>query len=208
MTIERLRQRATLLQLVRSFFDSRGYFEVETPLLSHETCIDLWLDPFELEVAGDRCYLQTSPEFAMKRLLVSRADLIYQICKAFRTGEQGIAHNPEFTMLEWYRTGDSLSDQIRFVEELVRHVLQTSIDAGWVSKNVLPTAFHRLTYEAAFLRFAGCSALESTDQALREVAEKTSHSDLGTASRDDLLNFILASMIEPKFEGDGSGVPL
>ena len=110
-SIETLKQRAKLLAALRRFFDERGFFEVETPILSNDIVVDRYLQPIPVKysdviTASDdqrQLWLQTSPEFAMKRLLASGAQSIYQITKAFRAGEAGDRHNPEFTMLEWYR---------------------------------------------------------------------------------------------------------
>ncbi len=112
---DRLRRRAELLRKVRHFFDERGFLEVETPLLSHDCVVDRHLDPLVVRVFDDPqrpeqgapMWLQTSPEFGMKRLLAAGATAIYQVTRAFRGGEKGPLHNPEFTMVEWYRSGDN-----------------------------------------------------------------------------------------------------
>ena len=126
-----LRHRAMLLRAIRQFFDEAGYFEVETPLLSADIVVDAWLEPFVAEwlplasnwsQPGSARYLQTSPEFAMKRLLAAGAKAIYQLGKVFRNGEVGQRHNPEFTMLEWYRVGDDHHAQMQWTEELVWRV--------------------------------------------------------------------------------------
>src|SRR5262245_52755303 len=97
--LETLRRRADLLMELRRFFHRHSYWEVETPLLSHEACVDSWIDPFVVDVAPHaRMYLQTSPEFAMKRLLAAGANRIYQVTHSFRQEEQGRHHNPEFTI--------------------------------------------------------------------------------------------------------------
>jgi len=134
---ENLRRRAELLAKLRAFFHENGFLEVETPILSADTVVDRHLDPFSTGVPREpgrpprRLWLQTSPEFAMKRLLATLGPLcsatedheageadsqhdgpppraIYQITRAFRLGECGPMHNPEFTMVEWYRTGDNM----------------------------------------------------------------------------------------------------
>lgn len=126
--IETLRQRARVIARIRRFFDSREFFEVQSPALSHDTIVDQHIDPLvvAMKLPGqsvDSYYLQTSPEFAMKRLLAAGADAIYQIGPAFRAGEIGQLHNIEFTMLEWYRVGDSYQKGIRLLDDLAQEVL-------------------------------------------------------------------------------------
>jgi lysyl-tRNA synthetase class 2 len=126
-SLERLRQRANILKNVRSFFDQREFMEVETPVLSRDTVIDQHIQPIGIPAktilentvptSGEQTqlWLQTSPEFGMKRLLAAGADAIYQISKSFRAGERGRLHNPEFTMLEWYRVGDDMASGIELL---------------------------------------------------------------------------------------------
>ena len=119
-TLDVLQLRAKLLAFTRLFFDESGYFEVDTPTLSHERVIDPNIEPFVVPwSASKRLFLQTSPEFAMKRLLAAGAESIFQLGKVFRHGELGRLHNPEFTMLEWYRVGDNHHEQMDFVEKFV-----------------------------------------------------------------------------------------
>ena len=100
---ENLRLRAELLRRVREFFHTRGLLEVETPILSADTVVDRHLDPFGVEMpGGGRMWLQTSPEFGMKRLLAAGGPAMYQISRVFRLDELGRLHNPEFTLVEWY----------------------------------------------------------------------------------------------------------
>ncbi len=188
--IERLRHRAQLYQRVRDFFDSRDFFEVETPLLSHDIVVDRHLHPVSIpksQVTGrtddnELMYLQTSPEFAMKRLLAGGAARIYQICKAFRQGESGRQHNPEFTMLEWYRVGDDLQAGMDLLAEFVCQLLnQPGVD--------------RITYRDAFQQHAGFDPFEIGDQQLIELAFPE---PLETeVDRDECLNLILARDVEP-----------
>ncbi len=121
-----LLSRARLLQSIRSFFAERSVLEVETPALSQFTVTDIHLHSFSVPNSpyAKGLFLQTSPEYAMKRLLASGSGAIYQICKVFRQEEYSRLHNPEFTMLEWYRPGFSMNDLVAEVEALVRGILE------------------------------------------------------------------------------------
>jgi lysyl-tRNA synthetase class 2 len=148
-TLDMLRRRALLLKQVRQFFDSRGFLEVETPILSHDVVVDRHLDPLRVTLLNDprepdrgkTLWLQTSPEFAMKRLLVAGARTIYQITRAFRGGEAGQLHNPEFTMVEWYRVGDDYEAGMGLLADLAEAILGRG-------------QAERLTFAEAFQRFA------------------------------------------------------
>ena len=219
-----LKQRAALLAAIRSFFDSDGYFEVDTPLLSADIVVDAWLEPFVADWIPDATnwrkngqprYLQTSPEFAMKRLLAAGADSIYQLGKVFRNGEIGRLHNPEFTMLEWYRCGDDLSDLMDTTESLVKEVFDcgrklieahgdASLPTG-IARVLNANRFARLTYEDAFLQETGFSPVECSIADLRAIASRRGlvpppglHGD----DRDGWLNFLLAELIEPNLGCD------
>lgn len=194
-----LRLRAKLLKATRVFFDERGYTEVETPSLSSDIVVDAHLDPFEVSSPGDdqSRFLQTSPEAAMKRLLAAGSGSIFQITKSFRMGEVGRLHNPEFTMIEWYGVATSWRDQIKLTSELIRHLGKTAGDdasGDWWKQD-----FRLSSYEEVFEREAGTSILDKTDSQLCEAAYKLELSvDPETLSRDDLLNQILAEVIEPR----------
>jgi lysyl-tRNA synthetase class 2 len=114
----KLQQRGVLLAKIRQFFAARGVLEVETPLLLPTTNPAPYLNNFK---CGD-CYLQSSPEFAMKRILARGSGDIYQICKAFRQDEKGRLHLPEFTLLEWYRLDFNHHDLMQELAELLKSV--------------------------------------------------------------------------------------
>src|SRR5437773_10749628 len=125
-SLDMLRRRAELLAQLRTFFDRRSFLEVETPLLSHDTVVDRHLDPIPVTLFsdprqpenGEQLWLQTSPEFGMKRLVAAGATAIYQVARAFRGGELGPLHNPEFTIVEWYRVGDDYAAGMQFMGDL------------------------------------------------------------------------------------------
>jgi len=157
-SLEVLKLRARLLDRIRAFFVARGVLEVETPALSCAAATDPALASLAARYTGPEyprgqaLYLHTSPEFFMKRLLAAGSGSIFQVCKVFRDGEAGRYHNPEFTMLEWYRTGFDHHRLMDEVDELVRTVL-----AGFVDLR----ATERLTYRDAFLRHAAIDPFRS-----------------------------------------------
>lgn len=160
-----LRARAELLALIRGFFFERGVMEVETPLLCHAGGTDPNLHPFVTRFhapgqagEGIPLYLQTSPEFAMKRLLAAGSGSIYQICKAFRNEEAGRLHNPEFTILEWYRVGFGLEQLMGEIEALLRRL--------FADRRKLE-ASQRIAYRDAFREYAGVDPLASLAELAR-----------------------------------------
>jgi lysyl-tRNA synthetase class 2 len=155
-----LAARARLIASIRRFFVERGYLEVETPIAVPSPGLDVHLDAFGLDDAGGRGrFLITSPEYQMKRLLVGGLPRIFQITKCFRKGEVGARHNPEFTMLEWYRAWSGIDAMIEETEALVRAV---AIEACGrpelvVAGRTIPidAPFERLPLARAFARHAG-----------------------------------------------------
>ncbi len=153
--ITQLKQRAQMLAAIRQFFADKKVLEVETPLLCQATGTDPELDFFKSNYHfppnNKILYLQTSPEFAMKRLLASGCGSIYQICKAFRNGEQGRYHNPEFTLLEWYRVGFDLHQLMAEVAELISELLTPTLAIKSIQK---------ISYQDLFFQITGLNALE------------------------------------------------
>lgn len=195
-----LQLRARLLAAVRRFFDTRGYFEVDTPLLSHDRVVDPHLEPFSIHSTVP-LYLQTSPEFAMKRLLVAGAQAIYQVGHVFRAGESGRLHNPEFTMIEWYRTDDTHLEQMQSVEDLVVDVMRDSIAGVSEDSRVPKTPFRRTTYREAFERYVGCDVFQIETQQLVALAREkkiAAPESLDQSDRDGWLNLLLADLVEPR----------
>lgn len=194
--LEHLRARAALLAAVRDFFARRGVLEVETPALSSAAATDLHLQSFVTDFHGPgprRLYLHTSPEFPMKRLLAAGSGPIYQICKVYRDGEAGHLHNPEFTLLEWYRPGFSYIELMAEVEALVASIIGTVEPA------------EHLTYAEAFARYTQLEPHTADLDALRAAAQHLGIDirALAGLERDAWLDLILTHAIEPRLGRGG-----
>jgi lysyl-tRNA synthetase class 2 len=164
-----LRERARICAQVRQFFDSRGFVEVATPVMVPSPGLDVHLEAFEVAGGGATAprWLMTSPEYQMKRLLADGWSLIYQIAPCFRRGESGTWHNPEFTMLEWYRAGVEIERVMQDTEQLVAKVTGGVVRMGDRAIDVRPP-FERLPVCAAFARFARWSSAETLEAAARD----------------------------------------
>lgn len=204
-SLEALRARAAILCSLRQFLVARGYWEVETPLLSHDTCVDTWIDPVAVPHplrAGELLYLQTSPEFALKRLLAAGADAIFEITRSFRRGESGPRHNLEFTIVEWYRVGDTHHEQMGVVEALVRAISACPLGDGAVpaSRELPAEPFPRFTYDEAAGQAIGVTLLDKSPADLRRLAESLGvpiPASQPSDDRDGWLNLLLAERVEP-----------
>lgn len=198
--IEILQARAELYGSVRSFFAARGLLEVETPILSRYATVDRHIDSFAVTAPDSRLpipglWLQTSPEFAMKRLLAAGSGPIWQIAKVFRVDEQGRHHNPEFSMLEWYRPGFD------------HHALMDEVAALLVHCGVAQ-AGARISYREAFGRHAGFDPSSVDVAALRArlrergVAEPAGLTDDEIADADFWLDLWMSLVIGPQLGVD------
>ncbi|UCE88726.1 MAG: EF-P lysine aminoacylase GenX [Pseudomonadota bacterium] len=193
--LETLRLRAVLFARLRAFFAARGVLEIETPLLSRAAVTEPHLASFVVSepvgTQGPLRYLQTSPEYAMKRLLAAGSGPIYQICKAFRAGEVGRRHNPEFTMVEWYRPG---LDHQQLMEEVA--ALLGALLAGYVEC----AAPQCVSYQEIFRRHAGVDPLAAGVSELRAAAQHhgvDAVAGLTAEDRDGWLDLLLTQVIEP-----------
>ncbi|WP_114324900.1 elongation factor P--(R)-beta-lysine ligase [Candidatus Colwellia aromaticivorans] len=198
---EYAQKRAQILQNIRQFFDERNVIEVETPALSQGTVTDVHLDAitcrynFLCDSSPEKAtnlYLQTSPEFHMKRLLASGYGCIFQIAKAFRHEEAGRFHNPEFTLLEWYRLG---FDHFMLMEE-VAQLLKAVLDC------TEPT---QTTYQQLFIDLLSTDPLMATRvQLLSLIKDHDKLSEWLTVEQDNdiLLQFIFSEIIEPQIGND------
>jgi len=198
-SFDNLRLRAEILARIRSFLASRGVLEVDTPALSCAGNTDPALQSFTTvyngpgSAAADTAYyLHTSPEFPMKRLLAAGAGSIYQLCKVFRDGECGARHNPEFTLLEWYRTGFDHLDLMDEVEQLLTTVL-----AGIAPLD----SVHHWTYRDLFLQFADVDPFTVVPGELQTLLESGYGMTCVGLSGDDLdswLDLVMTHVIEPQ----------
>jgi lysyl-tRNA synthetase class 2 len=190
-----LARRAAMLQRTRAFFSDRNVLEVETPILSTAAVSDPQIESLATQVAGmpGLKFLCPSPEYAMKRLLAAGSGDIYQICKVFRDAERGRWHNPEFTMIEWYRLGFDDATLMDEVEALVRALLAPA--------RVLGPA-ERLSYSAALQRHAGVDAFISTDHELRQAALRHEIDCDAELDRDALLDLLMGLIVGPRLGRD------
>ncbi len=183
-----LRQRAELLARLRQFFTDRNILEVETPLLCRSGITDPAIEPF-LVVSGDAPvpprFLQTSPEYAMKRLLAALGEPIFQISKAFRHGEAGSRHNPEFSLLEWYRPGFDHHQLMAEVADLIRYCLGER-------------PLQKYSYRQLFQERLELDPFTATSAAIEAVARQ--HFDTGDLSgdRDLWLDLLMSHVLEPQ----------
>jgi len=192
---ENLRLRAQLLRRLRDFFERRGFLEVETPILSADTVVDRHIEPFSVvdgraSTAADaprRLWLQTSPEFLMKRLLAAGGRAIYQVTRAFRQGEQGPLHNPEFTIVEWYRVGDGLAEGMQLLSDLCQALLARG-------------PAEQISYRQAFERHVGLDPHAADAGTLARAARArgvAAPASLRTDDRDGWLDLLLVQCVEP-----------
>jgi elongation factor P--(R)-beta-lysine ligase len=189
-SLSTLRARADLYARLREFFAERGVLEVETPVLSQAATVDPNIDSY---VSQNHRWLQTSPEFPMKRLLAAGSGAIYQIARVFRCDEAGRFHNPEFSLLEWYRPG---FDHLQLMDE---------IEALFATLGVVnPAPFERLTYRAAFQRYAGLDSdaahledLRAACKALPGGMPEPPESDL-EEQRNFYLDLLMSAVVSPR----------
>ena len=184
------RQRAALLADLRNYFAHRGVIEVETPLLCRAGVSDPALENFEVPSGQETRFLQTSPEYAMKRLLAAGSGDIFQICKAFRLEEQGVRHNPEYTLLEWYRLGFDHYQMAREVGELVAAVLERP---GW----------QVWSWQGVFQEVLGAGAHCASREDLEELALGNVGDIPLDLDRDGLLDLLMSHCVEPAISGWG-----
>ncbi|GHT26288.1 hypothetical protein FACS18942_03470 [Planctomycetales bacterium] len=197
-------RRSEVLRLIRMFFEQRDFTEVQTPVLSADTVVDRFVEPLEitnealpLNHHNNRQYfLQTSPEFAMKRLLASGMTAIYQIAPVFRSGDRGRFHNTEFTMLEWYRVGDDYQTGRKFLAELVQFVTSNIS----FSEKSINTGISFSTYRNVFENYTGINPHTAEPEQLKQTAErfKVPFPDSFTENtdKDEWLDLLFSELVQ------------
>jgi lysyl-tRNA synthetase class 2 len=200
---ENLRFRSELLRDIRQFFYDRNFCEVQTPVLSADTNVDCHLNPLTVTDKllplnhhnSRQYYLQTSPEFAMKRLLAAGLDPIFQIVPAFRSGDRGQFHNVEFTLLEWYRIGDNYKTGMFLLAELTRFLFDArKITIGEIGYS---------TYRDLFESEVGINPHMATVDNLREVCHRFNiayPAEHWGDVPDDWLDLLFTELVQPTLE--------
>ena len=197
-SLNNLVARARLNRLIRDFFSRRDVLEVETPLLCTTTATDPHLHSFSVQHGNETLYLQTSPEFCMKRLLAAGCGSIYQLGKAFRQEENSRIHNPEFTMLEWYRPDWTLHQLLDEIEALVN---EATAAFG------LPISpFERIHYQDCFQQAVGLNPHTSSHSELLNAANAHINGDFSGLDKNGLLDLLMSHRVEPSLPKTGAFV--
>lgn len=186
-----IESRAGLLADIRSFFSERGVLEVETPVLSRFGNTDPYIESIRTGDYRER-YLRTSPEFAMKRLLAAGLRDIYELGRVFRAGEKGRHHNPEFTMLEWYRTGMNYLDLAGEVVDLARRCGRGAFD-NW--------PVERFNYQGLFQKHTGLDPDNCSESDLSACAAERGLV-AGPMGHGEWLDLVMAEIIQPALAGE------
>ncbi|HDR0619156.1 TPA: elongation factor P--(R)-beta-lysine ligase [Pasteurella multocida] len=189
-SIENLLARAKIIAEIRRFFTDRGLLEVETPVLSEFGVTDVHLSTFNTDFISPMAeksktlWLSTSPEYHMKRLLAAGSGPIFQLCHVFRNEEAGQHHNPEFTMLEWYRPHFDMYRLINEVDDLLQQILDCK-----------PT--ESLSYQFVFQEYVGLDPLSAEKTELVAKAKQYHLQQAEQQDRDTLLQFLFSTVVEP-----------
>lgn len=189
-SINRLQARSKLLQSIRDFFQQRGVLEVSTPAIAKATASDPCLLSIPLQVAESNYYLQTSPEQHMKRLLAAGSGDIFQICTAFRADEQGSNHNPEFTILEWYRTELNVQQMALECCQLMQAVASA------------PTATSTISYSQLHINYSGIDPVVACQQEFFSSLPQDTQQAVEGLSYQQMIDYVFAFHIEPSLGTD------
>ncbi len=200
LSVDNAKKRADLIHRIRSFFHDRNVLEVETPVVSRASGLDPYIDVYcsehgidGSEAPKENVYLSTSPEFFMKRMLASGYPSIFQLCKAFRNGEVGSIHNPEFTILEWYR-----------VDMPFRELIQETVDLVNELKSFGTHSV--ITYTEAFEKYLSVNPFDLTIDTCKSLCITQNLPQIESDSIDEWLIYLLSQCIEPHLGIEGPEV--
>ena len=209
--MQRLRTRAAVLQAIRTFFVERESLEVTTPAIVTSPGVDAHVDAIEVSLRPGgaegpllRRWLRTSPEYHMKRLLAAGSGAIHQISPAWRDGEKGALHEPEFTLLEWYRPDIDDSELMDETELLVRVLAQEFSQGslrykGHVSAAAMDgTPFRRMTFREAFVEHTGLDPVADTESRLGMALRASGVKAPRPANREQLVDLLLGVVVQPR----------
>lgn len=189
-TLEALNARAALNRSIREFFIDTNALEVELPILNHAPVADMNIEAIAVPATEimPKLYLHTSPEYSMKRLLCAGSGDIYALGKVFRAGEAGGRHNPEFTMLEWYRLGIDHQELMHEVADLLEEVFSDS------TLELIDAPLY-LTYQQAVIQYAGVDPFTASDDDIKQLGIELAAGDL-ELNRDGWLDMIMSHKVE------------
>lgn len=190
-------RRAAMLRRLRRYFENEQVLEVDTPALSFAAVSDIQIESLEVRssLTDTPLYLHTSPEFCMKRLLASGYPDIYSICRVFRDGEAGRHHQPEFTMVEWYRLGFKLDDIVAETLQVIATVLN--------NPELIDSAV-TLDYRKVFSEVGGVNPVDASIADLADAADADDDLRRSLADeREDWLDLLLTTKIAPSFSTAG-----
>jgi lysyl-tRNA synthetase class 2 len=188
-TLKQLQARSQLYKIIRQFFEERQVLEVETPILGEAATIDPAIESIAAEVAGKTFYLQTSPEFYLKRLLAAGSGDVYSLAKAFRKGECGRKHQPEFTLLEWYRVG---WDEHQLMDEMAT-----------LFCHLFPRVSNqKVSYAELFEEYLKIDPHQCAAEELKKIAQQSIAIEANEDSKDFWLDLLMTHVIEPKLPDD------
>jgi len=198
--LEALQLRAAALKLVRGFFEDRGSLEVQTPCIVPSPGVDAWLDAPSVDLDGRARHLATSPEYAMKRLLAAGSGPIHQVGPAFRSGERGDFHEPEFTMVEWYEPGADDDACMDTTEALVRSVATALGDGRLRSRGEeadVTEPFERITYRQAFQRVTDMDPGDADTRRLGRLLRVSGVRPPRMATPEEMEDLVLGAVVQP-----------
>jgi lysyl-tRNA synthetase class 2 len=192
-----IKARAQAMASARAYLDSHGVIEVDTPILYKYPNLDTHIIPFQFLDGKDHRYLHTSPEFGIKRLLAQGVGDVYYLGHVFRSGEVSPKHNPEFTMIEWYRVGMSWETLAAETVNLIEHLLGPSRPSN---------RFRCRSYRDLFLQFLAIDPFTATIEQLYHSCMEHGiipYAGIEVIDRDEILNLLLGTQIEPNLGFDG-----